>query len=147
MAVTGGRPGRRTCTGTGRGPRGTAAVKHTPWTPVQGKATWPSTSTSALGSDAPDGASTVTRASVGDVRWRPTAMSEACSAATGPVRSGAAGGCGTRLAGPICADAAHVRVPAVIRMLWRPAASAGAVPTNVPSGARSSVSVRPPMSA
>ena len=38
-------------------------------------------------------------------------------AATGPVRSGAATGCGTRLAGPICADAAHVRAPAVIRML------------------------------
>src|SRR5204863_892176 len=138
--VTGGRPGRRTSTGIGRGPRGTDALKHTPRARPHGSATWPPTRTSAVGSAEPDGARTVTWASVGDVRWRPTARSDACSAATGPVGAGGVTVCGTRRAGPICADAAHVRAPAVTRMLWRPAGRES-VPTYVPSGARSRFTV------
>ena len=87
--------------------------------------------------DEPDWPSSVTRAAVAEVRWRPTATSDAWPAPTGPVRAGAAAGCGTRRAGPICADAAQVRAPAVTRMLCFPA-SRVPVPTYVPSGHQTS---------
>ena len=66
-AVTGGWPGRRTCTGPGAGRGGTAALKHTSGTPVHGSRDVAVDEHERVRHAAPVGESSVTRTAVGDV--------------------------------------------------------------------------------